>query len=270
MVLLCVDTVCAKEGVPVPWDLIAQQIEPWLTGEAIKQHLAKVRAAREASNRPVPEKIDRNVRRLTTKKAGADVDTPTPATKRRGKKSSKEDKDDDEDFSKPAKNANLLFTDPKVLEKKLKQKAAAFAAAPKTPRKNTKIKEEIVIDDDSITAGRTPNRDFTAPVTPKTKTTTGTKRARVSKKTAKKIQDEDDEEETYAPKLRHNEISLRPKADVSYAEPSIFDGEDEDDNADLLTKNEDGRDMLHYEDEDTGRKKLKMTPITQQPRESSR
>ena len=63
MVLLCVDYVCARHAIAVPWDEVAEMVEPYLTGEAIKQHLVKIYRYREIDGHKVPPKLDRNQRR---------------------------------------------------------------------------------------------------------------------------------------------------------------------------------------------------------------
>lgn len=58
-VLLCIDAVCSRLGVALPWDEIAKEVEPWLSAEGIKQHLGKLRLAREALGRKVPPKPEK-------------------------------------------------------------------------------------------------------------------------------------------------------------------------------------------------------------------
>lgn len=63
--LICTDYICAQQGVAIPWDDVAKEVEPFLSGEAIKQHLAKVRKFREQAGMKVPPLVDRNQRRRT-------------------------------------------------------------------------------------------------------------------------------------------------------------------------------------------------------------
>lgn len=72
----------------MPWDKIAAAMEPRdaangklpMTGEAVKQHLAKLRAFREDKGRRVPPKLDRNARRsAATTGRTANVAPQTPA-----------------------------------------------------------------------------------------------------------------------------------------------------------------------------------------------
>lgn len=89
--LLYVDYVCSQMGIAIPWDDIARIMEPRdlaqgekpMTGEAIKQHMAKLRDHRSKNNLDVPPKLDRNVRRQVA--AGKNMHTlqspvPTPTT----------------------------------------------------------------------------------------------------------------------------------------------------------------------------------------------
>lgn len=57
LVLLCVDQVCTKQGVAIPWDLVGKEINDTLTGEAIKQHLVKMKKAREQHGQQVPDSL---------------------------------------------------------------------------------------------------------------------------------------------------------------------------------------------------------------------
>lgn len=63
--LICTDYICAQQGVAIPWDDVAKEVEPFLSGEAIKQHLAKVRKYREQAGMKVPPLVERNQRRRT-------------------------------------------------------------------------------------------------------------------------------------------------------------------------------------------------------------
>jgi hypothetical protein len=71
LLLLFCDYVTTQMGQPMPWNEIAAMFEPRdpasgrmvMTGEAIKQHLAKLRLHREKQGFRVPPKLDRNARR---------------------------------------------------------------------------------------------------------------------------------------------------------------------------------------------------------------
>ena len=84
--LLYVDYVCTEKGVVLPWDSIAAIMEPRdaskgekpMTGEAIKQHLAKLRDHREGQGLKVPPKLDRGARRSIVGKHTPQTPAPTP------------------------------------------------------------------------------------------------------------------------------------------------------------------------------------------------
>jgi hypothetical protein len=89
--LLYVDYVCAEMGVSIPWDAIAATMEPRdeaagekpMTGEAIKQHLAKLRLHRTNKGHDIPPPLDRAARRQTATGKNA-LHTPTPTPKKGG------------------------------------------------------------------------------------------------------------------------------------------------------------------------------------------
>lgn len=60
-VLLCVEQYVASKSIPFfDWNEIAKLIAPTVTGEAIKQHLAKLRKAREEAGQPIPPSIGKD------------------------------------------------------------------------------------------------------------------------------------------------------------------------------------------------------------------
>ena len=109
LVLLTLDYVCVKNGIQIPWEEVAKNIDPTLSGEAIKQHLAKVTKFRELGERAVPEKLDKGARRRSSKLAP--VDTTTLTKSGRGKKVKKEDADEQEG-NMPVRGASLLYYEP--------------------------------------------------------------------------------------------------------------------------------------------------------------
>ncbi|KAF2159847.1 hypothetical protein M409DRAFT_29657 [Zasmidium cellare ATCC 36951] len=131
LVLLCIEYIVGKEGVDLDWDAVAKEVEGFATGEAIKQHLSKLRAARVTAGQKVPPKLDRKTIVTARKKINPLLDagkTPkTPKTpKRRVKKNDDDEWDGEEEAPKPApKTSGLLH----------------FPPAKSTPRKR-KIKQE--------------------------------------------------------------------------------------------------------------------------------
>ena len=139
LVLLCLDNVCIKLGIALPWDAVAKLVEPdgTLSGEAIKQHLGKVYKARVAFGLPVPEKADKPRR-----KAGkaADGDASTPAKRGRVKKEVAGDADE-EDNDTPVKGANLLYA-PAVEKLKTPKKAKNIGVGRGNGRKKAPVLDE--------------------------------------------------------------------------------------------------------------------------------
>lgn len=84
--LLYIDYVCTEKGVALPWDSIAATMEPRdiakgekpMTGEAIKQHLAKLRDHRAGEGHAVPPKLERGARRSLVGKNTPSTPAPTP------------------------------------------------------------------------------------------------------------------------------------------------------------------------------------------------
>ena len=134
LVLLCVDSVCTKLGVQIPWNEVAKEVKPGLTGEAIKQHLAKVYKYRIETGFKVPEKADRKARRQVTSNRVAGS---------RGKKQ-RDDTDEDEPKKIVKPGASLLYIKP--TRKRKTQKNAT--ALPKTPAP-ARGRKKIVDDDDA-------------------------------------------------------------------------------------------------------------------------
>lgn len=221
LVLLTVDHVCVKQGIPIPWDDVARQIEPHLTGEAVKQHLAKVRNFREANGRKVPEKLDKGARRKA--KLAPTADPMTPAKGGRAKKI-KNEEGDDEDADTPAKGASLLWHG---TPKKTKAPKSGNDATPKTPgtvRRGGGRKKAAGDGGSGDSFGDT------------TKSTG--KRGR--KKQAVKEEEggeSDYDSPTKKPKMIEKTIKLREQEEVDYTEhidsdEDIFDAQQEDDEDD--------------------------------------
>ena len=102
LVLLTVDYVCVREGIPIPWDKVMKEIAPGSTGEAIKQHIAKVRKIREDNNLVVPPKVEKTARRKIGKVGGISG-MVTPPSAGRVKKVKAEEEEKDENVVTPKK-----------------------------------------------------------------------------------------------------------------------------------------------------------------------
>ncbi|KAI6872783.1 hypothetical protein KC343_g543 [Hortaea werneckii] len=108
LVLLCVDHVCTKNAIAIPWDDVAELVEPYLTGEAIKQHLVKIYKYRETDGQKVPPKLSANQRRKPFGIPSTN-DDPAPVAKK-NKKGSSGDTNKDKPPVEPVKpGGSLLF-----------------------------------------------------------------------------------------------------------------------------------------------------------------
>ncbi|KAK4501225.1 hypothetical protein PRZ48_007032 [Zasmidium cellare] len=148
LVLLCIEYIVGREGVELDWDLVAKEVEPYCTGEAIKQHLSKLRAARLSASQKNPPKLTRKTIINARKKGNPLLDTSkTPKTpKRRVRKDSAhgDESDGEEEPPKPGpKTTSLLHLT------KTRSKA--------TPRKR-KVKQEPE-DDMGCLASKPTNGD---------------------------------------------------------------------------------------------------------------
>ena len=237
-VLLAVDAVCTEQGTPIPWDDIAKSISPFLSGEAIKQHLAKVRKAREEVGQPVPPKPKKGSRRKSDKGPNADDAPVAPAKAGRAKKI-KEEGVDDADGDAAFKGNSLLWIPPKK-----QAKAPKTSAAGRGGRKNAK--KAIAGEDD----GEDINTILVNKIHEAEAKKTG-KRGR-PKKDAKKgdtPNESDDDSPTKKLKFDLNEISLRPTRAVDYKDHWDSDA-DEDDGGDILTAKQEGDDDEEWEEEE--------------------
>lgn len=133
-VLLAVDTVCNEHGTPVPWEYVAQKINYYVTGESIKQHLAKVRKYREENGRPVPEKAYRT--------GGRKADTSDDQAPRGPKKKVKTDLDLG-DAPLPDTGVSLLWTDPGYAPPRPAVKPAVEAAQGKVKTSRSGGKKNV-------------------------------------------------------------------------------------------------------------------------------
>lgn len=254
LVLLTVDFVCAREGIPVPWDLVAVEIEPWMTGEAIKQHLAKVISFRKKEGWRVPPPMGKNMRRapktvpapkaatpVKTSRAKAVRATPTPITK----------------------GASLLHIPPA----KAARAAAAAAASPTVPKTPTGRGRKAAVKKESqvpIKIESTPEGDSiavrSAPPAPmvKGRGTTAPKRGRQAK--SRRTVDTDTESENEAPyesptkKQKKNtqgsggrSIELRKGFGVDYTTQLADDQDDNDDDDEFAVENK-GKKGQHRRD----------------------
>ncbi|EME82451.1 uncharacterized protein MYCFIDRAFT_208121 [Pseudocercospora fijiensis CIRAD86] len=143
LALLCVEYIVTTQGVPLDWNEVAKVHSDNTSGEAIKQHLSKLRKAREEADLLVPPPIDRK---------------STAARKARGRKRKAETipeeydgVDDAPTAAKPKstsvnKSGSLLYNKPSKRSINFKAKKAAAAAAAK---KEKDVKNEPKSESDA-------------------------------------------------------------------------------------------------------------------------
>ncbi|KAI7281778.1 hypothetical protein KC343_g1658 [Hortaea werneckii] len=132
LVLLCVDHVCTKNAIAIPWDDVAELVEPYLTGEAIKQHLVKIYKYRETDGQKVPPKLGANQRR---KPFGITGNNDDPAPVAKNKKRSSGDTNKDKAPVEPVKpGGSLLFNKGGSKGKKSSRGQSAITTTPAASR----------------------------------------------------------------------------------------------------------------------------------------
>jgi len=148
--LLYIDKISVEKGVAIPWNDIALAFEPRgngkppLTGEAIKQHIAKLRTLRAQDKLEVPAKVSRSTRRAT-----ATGNKITTSCKRKAFTG-----DDEEDMGSshsaelsaadpPARRPRTLAPLPKKLQAE-REKAADNAAKKAEGEKKKKKQSNVV------------------------------------------------------------------------------------------------------------------------------
>lgn len=133
LLLLYCDYVTTNMGQPIPWNEIAAQFEPRdpasgrmaMTGEAVKQHLAKLRKHRAKQGFRVPPKLDRNARRnasnVQAARLASALHTPTSTPKKKKRSG-----------DSAAKPSTLLASVSKTKQKKAEKAKKAAAGVTKS------------------------------------------------------------------------------------------------------------------------------------------
>lgn len=191
-VLLMVDYICAREGVNIPWDTIANEIRDWMSGEAIKQHLVKLRNTRERAGLPVPPKLERSARRRANAK-GSSQSTPTGHS------------GDDE-----VGDSSLLWLPPPK-----KGARTPRTGTPKTPKSNKKAQNEEDNEDEN-------DEDVTSAKSKKS----------TAKRDSASFSRKDSDPDFDTPSKRFKTNSLRARALVNYKEQLEGDEDGDDDDED--------------------------------------
>lgn len=201
---------CTKQGIHIPWDDVAGEINDFLTGDAIKQHLAKLAKHRELAGQPVPQKAEKTPRRKN--KQSATTATETPATSRKkGKKSSLDslDASDIDDDDSPSRGNTLLWHDPPADKKK------------KTPKKPSAVSKTEVVTVTPVASPGKSNKKGKEEGTDKTVSHTRTKSTGKRSRKTKQVANSSDEDVlagSESPTKKQKTISLRPTVAVDYKE----------------------------------------------------
>lgn len=213
--LLAVEMVCTEQGTPVPWNLVAEKINDYVSGEGIKQHLAKVRKFREQHGRPVPHRSKKGAKAAAY---GTGI-TSTPKKKKGG---------DEEDLAASGKGAGLLWTNPNA-------KKSREPKAPKELKEEVQeVKKEADGGDAAIATPKTPARFRKSNVkaNDEDKATSKKKSTGKRSRTKKEPTIKEESEEEYADNSgspAKKQRSLRPTYHVNYNEAEIAAEEFEDD-----------------------------------------
>jgi hypothetical protein len=216
-----VEAVCGRLNIAIPWDDVAKEVAPFLTGEGMKQHLAKLRVARETAGRKVPARSEKGMR----KKAQTKV------------------KEEDDDEAAPVeqpkvtnKLAGLLYHGPETQSKRVrtprKPKAGSAVATPGSSTASTgagRKRAKSTLDREKLLG------------TP-TKSTTG-KRGRKSRTdTVKEEAEEDEDYQQGTPSKKQKKYSLRDFFKSPVYNQEIDIGEDEEEEEAELAPEDDGED----------------------------
>ncbi|GAB1742769.1 hypothetical protein NU219Hw_g8480t1 [Hortaea werneckii] len=227
LVLLCVDHVCTKNAIAIPWDDVAELVEPYLTGEAIKQHLVKIYKYRETDGQKVPPKLSANQRRKPFASSGNN-DDPAPVTKKNKKVSFGETTKDKAPVEPVKPGGSLLFNKAGSKSKKPSKSQVITFATPAAGRS----RKQFPAPPNSTPVARGAQDDgdddgFPAPK-PKSKTAgRGTKRG---SKNAGSI--DDDESVLYTPTKQQKTAggrSFRTRPSVDYSKQLDQNEDDGDD-----------------------------------------
>ncbi|KAK3676481.1 hypothetical protein LTR78_003757 [Recurvomyces mirabilis] len=219
LALLCTDYVCTTEGVAIPWDKIAELMgrlvgKHSMTGEAIKQHLAKLHRFRDEADQLVPPKLDRHQRRKPVTAAKAHGTSAAPRGRRRARN---DDEDEDAALVAPVQpGKSLLYSKPVAKSKK----------SPRTPAtgRNGRRKSRA-IDEFQDDGGDDYDHD---PVPKRRVAAANYSSSKRGRKAKSNVRVEDDEQDTAFPTPARTPKRLRPQAEVNYSEQAFEDHDDQD------------------------------------------
>ena len=225
--LLTIEYVCTTKGIAIPYSDVAAVMREELSGEAIKQHLAKLYKIRVNHDRTVPPPHGKQGRRHgRAKKIGSSASK----AKQLG---GKDDDEADSDDETPGKGSSLLWHGPWKSEKKPKPPKVADKGELNTPVPKRGIKGRGQGETGGTDDGQSGE---------KTKSTG--KRSRKKKSPKETVANHMIDSEGESPSKRKKTYKLRQKKDVSYKDDHA------DLDADLLVH--DGEGPIAAPEEDSG------------------
>ncbi|KAL9608176.1 MAG: hypothetical protein Q9167_006980 [Letrouitia subvulpina] len=131
--LLAIQWACNQKNVRIPWDMVGQEIESYVTGGAVVQHLAKLRDRMVMEGLPVPPPLTRGGRVPKANSVTTGTDVKAPRTLKRSKafksiekpdEMSADEYDDDYDVDRISEGSQEYGDSPikrmKALDKKRK------------------------------------------------------------------------------------------------------------------------------------------------------
>lgn len=226
-VLLAVDIVCTEQGTPVPWDCVAEKLNEYVSGEGIKQHLAKVRKYREQNGRRVPHKSAHKSGRVGGRKVSMqDTDFHQRTPKKKGR--------DDRLAPATGKGASLLWTDPRAKVPR-QPKEVGEDAGETEKQKSKEGRKKAANTENTVEVSKTPPKK-SRPSTGKAEEFEGNNNIKKTKSTGRRgrtkrdlvIKDEDEAECLGTGSPIKRERNLRTTYAVNYDETQMLGELDED------------------------------------------
>ncbi|KAK5007335.1 hypothetical protein LTR28_005420 [Elasticomyces elasticus] len=262
--LLALEWASNEEGISLPWDKAAAIIEDFCTGEAVKQHLSKLYAARVANGLKVPPKSERKGRKqklIVNEGSGKKTSIRAQISKSKGGNTTAVD---EVVVPKPrVKGASLLVSSPSTPSKK--------RAIPRKPRavgtrRRVKKEDSDTPSPEKIATAEASESDSDWVAT-QSKSQSAKKRGRKSDSAVKKeimTDNTDDESPIKKQKvedgIRINRSRVNYKEDPLSGEDSDEDGDYEED--DLLPKEADAGDLMEQDEDEYDEEDLHATTTT--------
>ena len=211
--LLCVEYVCNREGIAIPWDKVGAEVNDFLSGEAIKQHLAKVRASREEAGDPVPPKPEKGSRRKTLSESAMDnrsIDLGVDA--------------------ESSRRSGLLWGGADTKNAKRNTTKGSIANGTKPMPKGGARKKSLAPTDNSIAENsQKTNRVSTSKISKGKKLGSRGEKGRSIKEESDNEDDATNDDVFDPPLKKHKTTMLRALPPVDYSEEVVYNDDDEED-----------------------------------------